>query len=107
MKRLLYELLAGILTKPDLIDQGAPSALDRWVRTIEGNEDQLQLGYYCVRLPNELERLRNQPDEAQRAADEYFNDRSPWREIRDRTRLGIPAFVHNISKILVNHIMET
>ena len=76
-------MLSGILTKPDLIDQGAPSALDRWIQTIEGNVDQLRLGYYCVRLPSELEHLRNLPDEAQRIADEYFNV-SPWKDIGDR-----------------------
>jgi hypothetical protein len=99
--------LAGILTKPDLIDPGADSARDRWVRTIEGKEEHLQLGYYCVRLPNERERSRSLPEEARIVEDEFFSLNSPWQEMKDRTHLGIPAFLHSISNILVNLIMKT
>jgi len=99
--------LAGILTKPDLIDPGADSAKARWVQTIEGKNDPLQLGYYCVRLPNERERLRGLPEEARIVEEEFFSLNSPWREMKDRTHLGMPAFLNSISDILVNLIMKT
>jgi len=42
--------------------------------------------------------------EAQRIADEFFTSSSPWNRLTDRSRLGIPNFVANISALLVQLI---
>ncbi|KAF8545769.1 hypothetical protein OG21DRAFT_1491940 [Imleria badia] len=42
----------------------------------------------------------------QRIAANYFDTTSPWSEVTDRGRFGIPAFVTDFSVLLVNHIKK-
>ena len=43
---------------------------------------------------------------SQRNADEFFTSNSPWSEMSDRRRFGIPNFVHDISALLVQLIEQ-
>ena len=72
---------------------------------IEGRQHKLRHGYYCVRLPDDTQRAQRLPrSELQRIATDYFDTTSPWSEVTDRGRFGIPAFVSDISVLLVHHI---
>ncbi|KAI9568111.1 P-loop containing nucleoside triphosphate hydrolase protein [Boletus coccyginus] len=99
------ERTIGILTKPDMLGDGAVSSRQNWLEVIEGRQHRLKHGYYCVRLPDDAQRAQRLSRSAlQRIAADYFDTTSPWSEVTDRGRFGIPAFVTDISVLLVNHI---
>ena len=78
----------------------------KWKRVLEGEEHPLRHGYYAVRLPNEDERQANiTAAEAQKQAAMFFEQTSPWKEMRDRTRFGIPNMIRDMSRQLVQ-VME-
>jgi GTPase SAR1 family protein len=99
------ERTIGILTKPDMLGDGAVNARQLWLDVIEGREHKLKHGYYCVRLPDDAQRAQRLSKPAlQRIAADYFDTTSPWSEVTDRGRFGILAFVTDISVLLVSHI---
>jgi hypothetical protein len=58
-----------------------------------------------VRLPDDVERAqRLSRAESQRRAAEYFDTTSPWKDVIDRRRFGIPGFVSDISQLLIRLI---
>jgi len=88
-----------------MLGDGAVSARQIWLDVIEGRQHKLKHGYYCVRLPDDAQRAQRLSRSAlQRIAADYFDTASPWSEVTDRGRFGIPAFVTDISVLLVNHI---
>ncbi|KAK0200154.1 P-loop containing nucleoside triphosphate hydrolase protein [Desarmillaria ectypa] len=94
----------GVLTKPDMLTVGASGARQKWREIILGQDQKHKLkhGYYCVRLPDDDERRRKiSRDESQARAKRYFERTSPWKEFPNRSRFGIPALVHDISRLLV------
>ncbi|KAH7921346.1 hypothetical protein BV22DRAFT_1107246 [Leucogyrophana mollusca] len=106
------ERTIGVLTKPDMLPQGSSGQLQRWRDLIEGKESQakhhLKHGYYCVRLPDDEERRQNlSRAESQQRAEDYFRITPPWSEIQDRGRFGIPAFVSDVSKLLIKLIEDS
>jgi hypothetical protein len=83
---------------------GAISARQKWKQVLEGRLHSLKHGYYCVRLPDDDERSRNVTRATSlRLSSEFFENTSPWNEV-DRRRLGIPGFISDISKLLINLI---
>ena len=99
--------MSGVSTKPDTLTQGAISARQKWKDVLIGNAYKKKHGYYCVRLPDDHERSQDIPRlDFQRFASEYFETTSPWKEIIERGRFGIPCLVSNISKLLVE-LIET
>ncbi|KAG2064867.1 hypothetical protein BDR04DRAFT_1130602 [Suillus decipiens] len=99
----------GVLTKPDTLGAGAINQRQRWVEIIEGRSEdhQLRHGFYCVRLPDDAERMqRLSRAESQRRAAEYFDTTSPWNTVADRCRFGIPGFVSDVSRLLIQLIEE-
>ncbi|KAF9220695.1 hypothetical protein BS17DRAFT_810582 [Gyrodon lividus] len=102
------ERTIGVLTKPDTLGSGAISARKKWHDIIEGHDRDhaLALGYYCVRLPDDSERSsRLSRSELQQRAATFFDTTAPWNEVADRGRFGIPAFVKDISRLLIK-LME-
>ncbi|KAK0439518.1 P-loop containing nucleoside triphosphate hydrolase protein [Desarmillaria tabescens] len=94
----------GVLTKPDMLTVGASGARQKWREIILGQDQKHKLkhGYYCVRLPDDDERKRKiSREESQARAKRYFEENSPWKEYPDRNRFGVPALVHDISRLLV------
>ncbi|KAH0834801.1 P-loop containing nucleoside triphosphate hydrolase protein [Lanmaoa asiatica] len=105
--RVSQGFLLGILTKPDMLGAGAVNAKKLWVDVIEGRQHTLKHGYYCVRLPDDAQRAqRLSRSVLQRIAAEYFDTTSPWNGVTNRGRFGIPAFVSDISVLLVSHIKK-
>ncbi|KAG2113562.1 P-loop containing nucleoside triphosphate hydrolase protein [Suillus discolor] len=99
----------GVLTKPDTLGTGAINQRRRWVEIIEGRSEdhKLRHGFYCVRLPDDAERSqRLSRAELQRRAAEYFDTTSPWNGVTDRHRFGIPGFVSDVSRLLIQLIEE-
>ena len=100
---------SGVLTKPDTLGAGAINQRRRWVEIIEGRSEnhKLRHGFYCVRLPDDAERTqRMSRTESQRRAAEYFDSTSPWKDVTDRRRFGIPGFVSDVSRLLIQLIEE-
>ncbi|KAG1840219.1 P-loop containing nucleoside triphosphate hydrolase protein [Suillus tomentosus] len=100
----------GVLTKPDTLGTGAINQRRKWVEIIEGRSEEHTLthGFYCVRLPDDSERAqRLSRAESQRRAAEYFDTTSPWKDVIERHRFGIPGFVSDISQLLIQLIEET
>lgn len=94
---------AGVLTKPDAIGPGAVSAQAEWAKVLNGTAHPLKHGYYCVRLPDDQQRAAGlSPQALEALASQFFNSTSPWRDIADRSRLGIPGFVSRISRLLID-----
>ena len=88
-----------------MLGDGAVNAKQFWLDVIEGRQHPLKHGYYCVRLPDDAQRAQRLSRSAlQRVAAEYFDANSPWSGVTNRGRFGIPAFVTDISVLLVNHI---
>lgn len=104
-KLIYFCYLSGILTKPDSLQDGDTGSREAWKKTIAGEDPERKTkhGYYCVRLPNDLERKGGR-DKAQSNAEEFFNSTTPWNRMKDRSRFGVPNFVQNISALLVELI---
>ncbi|KAF8970895.1 P-loop containing nucleoside triphosphate hydrolase protein [Flammula alnicola] len=101
------ERTIGVLTKPDTLTKGSIGGREKWQAVLEGRERATKHGYYCVRLPDDDERQRKITSfEAQRNAAHFFDSTSPWSQMADRSRFGIPNFVSNISALLVD-LIET
>jgi thymidylate synthase ThyX len=99
----------GVLTKPDTLGVGAINQRRRWVDIIEGRSEDhtLRHGFYCVRLPDDVERGQHlSRAESQRRAAEYFDTTAPWSGVSDRRRFGIPGFVSDVSRLLIQLIEE-
>ncbi|KAG2148944.1 P-loop containing nucleoside triphosphate hydrolase protein [Suillus clintonianus] len=100
---------SGVLTKPDTLGAGAINQRRKWVEIIEGRSEDhtLRHGFYCVRLPDDAERTQHlSRAESQRRAAEYFDTTSPWKDVIDRHRFGIPGFVSDVSRLLIQLIEE-
>lgn len=77
----------------------------KWRDVLEGKLNVLDHGYYCVRLPDEAERLKKlSRAETQELAERFFKERSPWSEMKNCERLGVPNLVRDISALLVRWI---
>ena len=94
-----------MLTKPDTVLSTSVGQLQKWRDVLEGNLNVLKHGYYCVRLPDEAERLSKLPQaETQGLTDWFFTGNSPWNDIKNRRRLGIRNLVRDASALLVQWI---
>ena len=90
-----------------MLGDGAINARQSWLDVIEGREHRLNHGYYCVRLPDDAQRAqRLSKTTLQRLEAEFFETNPPWSGVADRGHLGVPAFVKDISILLVSHIMR-
>ncbi|KAJ7242403.1 P-loop containing nucleoside triphosphate hydrolase protein [Mycena haematopus] len=95
----------AVLTKPDILGVGATGSRQKWKDILEGRDQPLTHGYYCVRLPDDAERSQGIPRaESERRAAEYFDTTQPWRDIVDRSRFGVPNLATFLSKLLVARI---
>ncbi|KAG7441691.1 P-loop containing nucleoside triphosphate hydrolase protein [Guyanagaster necrorhizus] len=97
----------GVLTKPDMLTEGASGARQKWTQIILGQDQKHKLkhGYYCVLLPDDEQRRRKvSRDKSQALAKQYFERTTPWKEFSNRSRFGITALVHDISRLLVGLI---
>jgi hypothetical protein len=91
----------GVLTKPDMLGH-ATQARHKWKSVLQGEEHVTKHGYYAVRLPNDDERTNDiTHTELHARGKAFFEETSPWKEMRDRRRFGIANCVNDISALLV------
>lgn len=97
------ERTVGIITKPDLINEGS----EKRIALLAKNWDttKLKLGYFLLKNPSPSE-LESQSDAQDRESRELsFFQRSPWKEQNlDKERTGIGALRHFLQKLLDRHI---
>jgi GTPase SAR1 family protein len=97
------ERTVGIITKPDLINEGS----EKRIALLAKNQDttKLKLGYFLLKNPSPSE-LESQVDALNRESREHsFFQTSPWREQDlDKDRTGISALRHFLQKLLDRHI---
>ncbi|KAJ6510740.1 P-loop containing nucleoside triphosphate hydrolase protein [Mycena sanguinolenta] len=99
------ERTIAVLTKPDVLGAGATGSRQKWRDILEGRDQLLKHGYYCVRLPDDAERSQGiSRAESERRAAAYFDSTQPWRDIVDRSRFGVPNLATFLSGLLVEHI---
>lgn len=95
----------GILTKPDGLQDGDIGSREAWRKTLAGEDPNRRTkhGYYCVRLPTDLERKGGR-EKARNIEEDFFGSCAPWNEMKDRSKLGVLNFVQDISALLVELI---
>ncbi|KAF9524508.1 P-loop containing nucleoside triphosphate hydrolase protein [Crepidotus variabilis] len=98
----------GVITKPDMLGENNIGARKNWKETLDGTRHPTTHGYFCVRLPDDLQREAGiTKEEVQENADAYFSSTLPWNQMTDRSRFGIPNFVQYVSKLLVDLIEKS
>lgn len=96
----------AVLTKPDLIRQGATSARERWRGIMEGKEPRHKLhhGYFAVLLPNDDDRTADVSKAAIRArSHNFFSTEQPWKAMGQQ-RFGVVNLVSYVGSLLVRLI---
>jgi hypothetical protein len=97
------ERTVGIITKPDLINEGS----EKRIALLAKNQDttKLKLGYFLLKNPSPFE-LESQVDAQNRESREHsFFQTSPWKEQNlDKYRTGISALRSFLQKLLDRHI---
>jgi Dynamin family/Dynamin central region len=89
----------GVLTKPDLVDQGAEDAV---VELIEDKRHRLKLGWHLLRNPGQAELL--DPSKTRSAIEEtFFDTESPWNAL-DKEKVGVKTLRGRLQEILAAHI---
>lgn len=99
----------GIVTKPDLLGSGSSGAKRIWKEIFEGRDEthRLQLGYYCVRLPQDSERAQGMtPQQLQQVAMRFFRSSSPWKNLQVPNRVGTDNVVRDMSQLLVRMLSD-
>ncbi|KAG8853986.1 hypothetical protein FRB96_007849 [Tulasnella sp. 330] len=90
----------GVLTKVDRIEHGGEQ---KWVDLVQGKENALVNGWFCVKQPDPRQ-LRSgiSWEDAKVAEKAFFERTSPWMhlETRFRRRLGSPGLAEKLSGIL-------
>jgi len=86
----------GVLTKPDLIDDGGQENV---MMLVEGKRNPLRLGYHIVRNRGQSE-LSSQPSERARKEKEFFLSQ-PWSRL-SRDRVGTQALQQRLQDLLVD-----
>ena len=89
------ERTLGVLTKPDLVDEGAKSAI---VDIIEGKTHALNLGWCVVRNSGQ-QQLKDSSAERHAREKLFFTSMVPWNELA-KDRVGISALQTRLVDIL-------
>lgn len=86
----------GVLTKPDLIDNGSEEGV---MSLVEGKRNPLRLGYCIVRNRGQSE--LSSDSEARTRKEKDFFSMEPWSRL-DRDRVGTPALQRRLQELLVS-----
>lgn len=89
------ERTLGVLTKPDLVDEGAEQAI---VDIIEGRSHALNLGWCVVRNSGQ-QQLQDSTVERHAREKLFFTSEAPWNKLA-KDRVGIPALHTLLVEIL-------
>lgn len=85
----------GVLTKPDLVDEGAESSV---VDFVEGRTRQMKLGWHIIRSPGQKELQDSTLDRSDLEAN-FFCSEAPWDGI-DKDKVGIDALRLRLKDVL-------
>lgn len=85
----------GVLTKPDLVDQGAES---RVIDLIEGRTRVMKLGWHVVRNPGQQQILDGSLDRHSLEMD-FFRTKAPWKNVQ-ADKFGIESLRDRLKEIL-------
>ena len=98
-------MMAGVLTKPDLVTTALQQT--RWMDVIEGRAHALKHGYYCTRQPDDDQRAKGVPaDEARAAEADFFARTLPWARHAHTGRFGTSNLVLSLSRLLEKMIND-
>ncbi|KAF4957877.1 hypothetical protein FSARC_11150 [Fusarium sarcochroum] len=91
----------GVLTKPDLVDEGAEYDV---IRLVEGKRHCLQLGWRVLRNPGQAcndgsSAMRN------RVEKDFFDYKQPWNLV-EKEKVGIESWRERLQTILATHIQH-
>lgn len=86
----------GVLTKPDLVDEGSEQLVMELVR---GGKNQLKLGYCIVR--NRSQREKDTSSKDRHTTEAEFFTKAPWSAL-EGSRVGIPALQNRLRELLVD-----
>ena len=89
------ERTLGVLTKPDLVDEGAEEAI---MDIIEGRSHKLNLGWCVVRNSGQ-QQLKDSTAERHAREKLFFTSEAPWNKL-PKDRVGIPALHTRLVDIL-------
>ncbi|KAF1809570.1 hypothetical protein P152DRAFT_152974 [Eremomyces bilateralis CBS 781.70] len=89
----------GVLTKPDLVDRGAESAV---ISLIEGKRHKLTLGWCVVRNPGQSQ-LESSSVNREAIETAFFQDNPPWNTL-EKDRVGIGSLRLRLQEILASNI---
>ena len=89
----------GVLTKPDLVDEGAEIPV---IELVEGKRHKLSLGWCLVRNPGQKE-LNNPTTDRNAIERAFFQTKAPWNSL-DKDRVGVGALRVRLQEILAAHI---
>lgn len=81
------------------------NARKSWKEVITGEHQidsrRLKLGFYCVKLLDDVERLKNPPRNRRDSAEmHFFASAEPWNEVANDGRFGVRNLVKDLSKHL-------
>ncbi|KAL0957173.1 hypothetical protein HGRIS_003265 [Hohenbuehelia grisea] len=95
------ERTIGVLTKPDMLTSGNIGALKIYLEVIQGHRYHLGHGFYCLRLPNDAERMNHiSIEDARNAESLFFKHTSPWASCTRKEQLGIESFASSLARLL-------
>ena len=89
------ERTLGVLTKPDIVDEGAEPAI---MDIVEGRSHALNLGWCIVRNSGEKQ-LKDSTAERHAREKLFFTSEAPWNKL-PKDRVGIPALHARLVDIL-------
>ncbi|ORX34446.1 dynamin GTPase [Kockovaella imperatae] len=93
----------GILTKPDLIDRGAESAI---VDIMEGRKHQLALGWHLLRNPGQADLLRKDGSRSRSSEESiFFETKSPW-NLLGSDKVGVESLLIRLQDLLEGHLQR-
>ncbi|KAL0952897.1 hypothetical protein HGRIS_007115 [Hohenbuehelia grisea] len=97
----------GVLTKPDMLTEGAIKAREHYMDVLAGHRHPLSHGYFCVRLPDDAQRMRiAEPKESREAESAFFTETEPWSRAAT-ARLGVEKLVACLGKLLVQIVDQS
>lgn len=88
----------GVLTKPDLVDQGSEGAV---IDLLEGRKHQLLLGWHLLRCPGQAELSDGKCRDT--IETEFFSNKAPWNGL-DQSVRGFQTLRIRLQSILEDHI---
>lgn len=89
----------GVLTKPDLVDEGAENSA---IELVNGNKHRLALGWCLVKNPGQKQ-LEDPKLNRHTIEKAFFDTKAPWDKV-DKDRVGIEALRVRLQEILADHI---